>query len=72
MFGGEDLQVAGPAGVVAVLDGVEEVLSVPVRVFRGHFAGFGVGKGFAALIGLAVDLDVVEGSVGLGQLIGVA
>lgn len=69
--GGEDLQVAGPGGEVAVLDAVEEVLGVPVRVLGGHVAGFGVGEGFAALVGFAVDLDVVEGSVGLGELVGV-
>ena len=70
--GGQDLDVAGPGRVVAVLDAVEEVLGVPVWVFGGHFAGFVVGEGFAALVGFAVDLDVVEGAVGLGELIGVA
>ncbi len=72
LFGGEDLQVAGPAWVLAVLDGVEEVLGVPVWVFRGHVAGFAVREGLAALVGFAVDLDVVEGALGLGKLVGVA
>ena len=69
---GQDLDVAGPGGVVAVLDAVEEVLGVPVWVFGGHFAGFVVGESFAALVGFAMDLDVVEGAVGLGEFVGVA
>ena len=48
--GGEDLDVAGPGGVGAVLDGVEKVLGVPVGVFSGHFAGFVVGESLTALI----------------------
>lgn len=69
--GGEDLDVAGPGGAGAVLDGVEKVLGMPVGVFSGHLAGFVVGEGLAALIGLAVDLDVVESAVGLGEFVGV-
>lgn len=71
-FRRKDLEVAGPAWVVAALDGVEEVLGVPVWVFGGHVTGFTVGEGFAALVGFAMNLDVVEGAIGLGELIGVA
>jgi len=45
---------------------------VPVRIFRCHVAGFGIGEGLAALVGLAVDLDVVERAVRFGELIGMA
>ena len=69
---GEDLEVTGPGRVVAFLDGVEEVLRMPVRVLGGHFARFLVVEGFTALIGLAVDLDIVEGTVRLGKFVGVA
>lgn len=42
---------------------------MPVRVFSSHVGGFGVGEGFATLIGLAMDLDVVEGAVRFGELV---
>ena len=45
---------------------------MPVRVLGGHVAGLFVGEGLAAEVGLAVDLDVVEGAVGLGELVRVA
>ena len=72
LLGAEDLEVTGPAGVFTILDGVEEILRVPVWIFGGHVAGFGVGEGLAALVRLAVDLDVVESSIGIGELVGVA
>ena len=72
LLGREDLNVAGPRGVVAVFDRVEEVLGMPVGVLGGHFPGFVIVKGFAALIGFAVYLDVVKGSVGLCEFIRVA
>lgn len=68
----EDLYITGPGGVLASLDSVDEVLRVPVWVGRCEFGGFFVGEGFAALVCFAVDLDVVEGSVGLDPLVGVA
>lgn len=72
LFGGENLDVAGPGGVLAALDGVEEVLGVPVGVSGGEVAGFFVGEGLVALICLAVDLDVVKGAIGLDPFVGVA
>ena len=69
LFRGEHLEVAGPGRGVAVLDTVEEILGVPVGVCGGHVAGFGVGEGLATLIGLAMDLDVMEGAVRFGELI---
>lgn len=69
--GAEGLDVAGPGGVLAAGDGVEEVLGVPVWVVGGELGGFFVGEGFAALVSFAVDLDVVEGAVGLDPFVGV-
>lgn len=69
---GQGLDVDGPAGVLAALDGLEEVLGVPVRVLGRHLAGFLVGEGLVALVRLEVNLDVDEGAVGLGPLVGVA
>ncbi len=72
LFGREDLEVACPAWVFALLNAVEEILGMPVGVFGSHVTGFGVGEGLAALIGLAVNLDVVERTVRLGEFVGVA
>ena len=66
LFRAEDLEIAGPAWIIAVLDGVEEVLCVPVRIVRSHFTCFSIAKGFAAKVRLAVNLDVVECAVRLG------
>ena len=66
LFRAEDLEIAGPAWIIAVLDGVEEVLCVPIWIFRGHVTCFSIRKGFAAEVGLAVNLDVVECAVRLG------
>ena len=71
-LGAENLEVAGPGWVVAVLNGVEQVLRVPVGIFCRHLPGFVVVKGFTALVGLAVDLDVVETAIGLGEFVRVA
>lgn len=70
LFRAQDLKVAGPAWVFTILDGVEEVLRVPVRILRCHVAGFSIGEGLAALVGFAVDLDIVERAVRFGELIG--
>lgn len=66
LFWAEDLEIAGPAWIIAVLDGVKEVLCVPVRIFRSHITCFSIGKGLAAEVRLAVNLDVVECAVRLG------
>lgn len=67
LFRAENLEVAGPGRVVAVLNGIEQVLCMPVGVFCCHAAGFLIGKGFAALVGLAMDLDIVETAIGFGE-----
>lgn len=69
LFGAQNLEVTGPRWVIAVLDGVEEVLGVPIRIICRHLAGFLIGKGFAALVGLAVDLNIVETAIGLGEFV---
>src|SRR3954453_7216557 len=58
--------------MLAALDGVEEVLGVPVGVFGGELRGLVVGEGLVALVGLAVNLDVVESAIWLDPLVGVA
>ena len=68
----QGLDVDGPRGVLAALDGVEQVLGVPVGVLRSQTAGLLIVHGFAALISLQVDLDVVESAVRLDPLVGVA
>lgn len=72
LFGAENLKVASPGWVFAVLNGIEKVLCMPVWVFRRHLAGFLIVKGFAALVGLAVDLDVVETAIGFGEFVRMA
>ncbi len=70
LFRAEDLEIAGPAWIIAVLDRVEEVLCVPIWIFCSHVTCFGTGKCFAAEIRLAVNLDVVECAVRFRQLVG--
>ena len=72
LLGGKHLQIAGPAGVLAVLYGVEEVLSVPIGILRSHVASLSIGESLAAQISFAVDLYVIEGAIRLRELIGVA
>ena len=45
---------------------------MPVGVLGGQLGCLIVGEGLVALIGLAVDLDVVEGAIRLDPLVGVA
>ena len=45
---------------------------MPVRVICGHLSGFFIVEIFDALVCFTVDLDVVEGPVGLGEFVGVA
>ena len=68
----EDLNVDGPGWVVSPVDGVEEIFSVPVWVLRRHLASFGIVEGLVALISLQVYLDIVESSIRLSELVGVA
>lgn len=68
----QGLHVAGPRGVLTPLDGLEQVLGVPVRVAGRELTSLLVREGLVALVSLAVDLDVVESAVGLDPLVGVA
>lgn len=52
------LDVDGPAGEISLLDGLEKILSVPVRVVSRHLGGFFACKCLVALIGLEVDLGI--------------
>lgn len=47
------------------------VLCVPVWVLCGHFSGLGVRESLGALIGLQVDLNLVECPIRFGSLVGV-
>ena len=72
LLGRQDLHVDGPAWVFTLLDRLEEVLGVPVWVLAGELAGLFVVEGLAALVGLEVDLHVVEATIGLVPLVRVA
>lgn len=72
LLGRQDLDVGGPARVLAALDGLVQVLGVPVGVLAGHLGGLLVGEVLDALVRLQVDLDVDEGAVGLDELVRVA
>ena len=50
LVGREDLDFQGPGWIVAVLDGVEEVLGVVVWVGGGHGYRFGVGHAADSLV----------------------
>ena len=52
-----DLHLDVPDWVVPLLDGIEEVLALEVRVRAGLLGGFFVGEAFPALAGLEVVLD---------------
>lgn len=71
-----NLDVDGPGWVVALLDGLEEILGAVIWVLGSQLAGLLVVEGLDTLIGAEVDLDVVEseGSVWLSvvPLVGVA
>lgn len=56
--------------MLSLLNGVEEILSVPVWILRGHLSSFVIGEGLASLIGFQVDLDVVECAIWLGEFVG--
>lgn len=70
ILGVHDLDIDIPLGVVAFLNGLEEILDVMVRVLASN-----LGSGFAivianALLRLDVDLDIVEGTVVSSELVG--
>lgn len=72
LLGAQDLDVTGPRWVFAPFNGIKQVLRVPVRVVACQFTGLLIGHGLVALVGLTVDLDVVESAVRLDPLVGVA
>ena len=65
LLGRQHLYEDAPRGVVAILDGVEKVLSVPIGVLRCQLGGFVTVEGLAALVGLQVHLHIVKGAIGL-------
>ena len=65
----KDLHVASPRWVLTLVDGVEKILGVPIRVFRSHVAGFLVGEVFDSLVRLAMDLDILEAAIRFGKLV---
>lgn len=69
---GKDLNIHGPARVIALLNRLEEILSMPIGVLGRHLPSLLIGKSLAALVRLEMGLDVDKGSVGLGPLEGVA
>lgn len=69
---GEDLNIHGPAGVIALLNRLEEILRMPIGVLGRHLPSLLIGKRLAALVRLEMGLDVDKGPVGLGPLEGVA
>lgn len=56
----------------ALFNRVKQILSVMIGILRSHLTGFGVGEGFAALIGLTVNLNIMEGTIRLGEFVSVA
>ena len=72
LFGREDLDITGPAGVIARLDLVEEILSCVVGVLAGEGSCFIVVEGLDTLIDLEMELDVVEVAVLLDEFEGMA
>lgn len=72
LLGGHGLDVAGPAGVLTLLDGLKEVLLGMVWVLTGHLGGLVVGQVLDALVGQKVDLNVVELALLVDPLVGVA
>ena len=67
LFRRDDLDVTCPAGEIARLDLVEEILSCVVGVFAREFARGVVVEGLDSLIDLEMELDIVEVAVLLDQ-----
>lgn len=71
LFRTQDLDIACPRRVIALFDGVKQILRMVVWVLGSHLTSFRVGKGFTALVGFAMDLDIVKFTIRSGKLIGV-
>ena len=54
---GHDLDLEGPAGIIPIFNGIEEVAAMEVGVFAGDAVGLGLGKIVNALVGLEVVFD---------------
>lgn len=63
LLGVHDLHEDVPLGEVALLNGLEEVLGQEVGVFAGNLCGGLGGEVFDAVLGLEVELDVLEAAV---------
>lgn len=64
------LYVACPAWILASLNGIKQVLRMPVGVLCRLLQSLLVGEVLDSLVRLAVDLDVFEASVRLRELVG--
>lgn len=51
---------------------MEQIFRVPIRIVGPHLGRFFIVECLAALIGLAMDLDIVKGPVGFRKLVGMA
>ena len=71
LFRTQDLDIACPRRVIALFDGVKQILCMVVRVLGSHLTSFRVGKGLTALVCFAMDLDIVKFTIRSGKLIGV-
>jgi hypothetical protein len=65
----EDLHVYHPRWVLSPFDGLEQVLCLLIRIGRMHCGSFVVREVLDPLIGLYMDLHIIEASV-LGEFIG--
>lgn len=72
LLGAHHLDVAGPRGELAALNGSEKVLLGMVRVLTRHFSGLLIVQSLDALVSLHVDLNIVKGAVLLHPFVGVA
>lgn len=63
LLGVHDLHEDVPLGEVALLDGLEEVLGEEVRVLARNLGGGCGGEVLDTILGLEVELDVLEAAV---------
>ena len=70
--GAQHLHITGPGRKVSVLNRAEQILRVPIRIFGRHCRRLFVVECLAPLIGLAMNLNIVEGPVRFRKLVGVA